>query len=94
MRMKLTREVEDAAPYVEDGNSEECASMIHRLIEIGNKYKLEMGRVLLNMMADRGSICIHSLKRKIITGVKLNDREVMIKLQRQVTRSRKPSFVS
>lgn len=51
--------------------------MTHKLIELGKMYKLEMGRILVNMMADRGSICLHSLKRKILNGVDLNNKEVV-----------------
>ena len=60
--------------------------MTHRLIELGKSYKLEMGRILLNMMAERGSICIHTLKRKILTRVDLTNKEVAAQIKRKSRR--------
>lgn len=60
--------------------------MTHKLIELGKSYKLQMGRILLNMMADRGNICIDLLKRKILNGVDLSNKEVVGQIKRKSRR--------
>lgn len=68
--------MEQAGGLSNSGTQEQQASRIHRLIEVGKMCKLEMGRVLLTLMADSGTIDIPPLKRKIKSLVNLDDPEV------------------